>query len=136
MHAPVLQGGCFCGAVRYEVSGPTFRATICHCVDCRRAAAAPLVAWFCVRSSAFRILRGVPKSFASSAKGVRSFCPDCGTPLSFVHADYPDEVDITTCSLDTPEAVPPEDHVRIANQVSWIQLADSLPKHSASRVTY
>ena len=36
-----LAGGCMCGAVRYEADGAPFHATLCHCVDCRRAGGAP-----------------------------------------------------------------------------------------------
>jgi hypothetical protein len=36
-----LTGGCACGAVRYETDAEPFHRTLCHCVDCRRAAAAP-----------------------------------------------------------------------------------------------
>jgi hypothetical protein len=55
-------------------------------------------------------VQGHPSSFRSSSKATRSFCPHCGTQLTFQADDYPDEVDITTCSLDHPDAVPPRDH--------------------------
>src|SRR5262249_61019434 len=62
----------------------------------------------------------------SSGKGSRSFCPHCGTQLTFQADDHPDEVDITTCSLDDPEAVPPRDHTYTSGKVHWIQLTDRL----------
>jgi hypothetical protein len=133
MQAPILTGGCFCGNVRYEITGRPFNSTICHCNDCRRAAAAPLVACFSIKRAEFRVTQGTPKSFASSAWGTRSFCPDCGTQLTFLNSESPDEIDVTTCSLDTPESVPPTDHVRTARMLSWIRLADDLPKHKGKR---
>lgn len=133
MTAQVLTGGCFCGRVRYEITGQPFHSTICHCADCRKASAAPFVACFSVKRAGFRLTRGTPRAFASSAWGTRRFCPDCGTPLTFVHADWPDDIDVTTCSLDTPASVPPTDHVRTASQLCWIHLADDLPKHAGPR---
>jgi hypothetical protein len=133
MPARMLTGGCFCGNIRYEITGAPFHSTICHCADCRKAAAAPMVACFSVEKREFQITRGVPKSFASSAWGTRSFCPDCGTQLTFVHSELPDEIDVTTCSLDAPESVPPTDHVRTASGLPWIHLADGLPRHSGRR---
>jgi len=133
MQVPVLTGGCFCGNVRYEITGRPFYSTICHCRDCRRASAAPLVACFSVKRKEFELTRGTPKSFASSAWGTRTFCPECGTQLTFAHSGLPDEIDVTTCSLDAPESVPPTDHVRTSSKLSWIQLADELPKHSGQR---
>ncbi len=40
-----LEGGCQCGAVRYAITGEPALAAICHCTMCRRAHAAPAVAW-------------------------------------------------------------------------------------------
>jgi len=133
MKAQVLMGGCFCGNIRYEITGRPFNSTICHCTDCRKAAAAPPVACFSVKKREFQLTRGLPKSFASSAWGTRSFCPDCGTQLTFVHSELPDEIDVTTCSLDAPESVPPTDHVRTARRLPWIHLGDELPKHLGQR---
>jgi hypothetical protein len=126
----MLTGGCFCGKLRYEVPGAPFYSTICHCVDCRRASGAPLVAWFTVKQSEFRFVLGAPASFASSAPVLRAFCADCGTPLTYRHNDRPDEIDITTCSLDEPEWVPPMHHTWIAQTLPWIHVSDSLPKYS------
>ena len=129
----MLESGCSCGRVCYEAGGAPFHATLCHCADCRRAAAAPVVAWFTVRSADFRLTAGRPRSFASSAKGTRNFCPDCGTPLTFRSSDLPDEIDVATCSLDRPELVPPRDHTRVGSRLPWFRSAGGLPEYRASR---
>jgi len=129
----MLKGGCYCGSVRYEVSGIPFHPTVCHCVDCRRCTAAPLVAWFSVKRSEFRIVQGQPKHFASSKPVVRTFCPECGTPLTYQHDDFPDEIDISTCSLDTPDLVPPKDHTWTSQKLAWIDLSNALPHHQGNR---
>ncbi|MBP0589915.1 GFA family protein [Paraburkholderia sp. LEh10] len=128
----MLKGGCFCGKVRYEISGTPFDSTICHCTDCRRASASPFVAWFSVRQSGFRFVDGEPRSFASSKAVLRAFCPDCGTPLTYQHDDFPGEIDISTCSLDVPEQVPPEHHTWMSQKLPWIHVSDALPKHAGS----
>jgi hypothetical protein len=43
----------------------------------------------------FRFLSGTPSSFRSSDHGTRTFCPHCGTPLTFRSAHFPDEIDVT-----------------------------------------
>src|SRR5262249_38242564 len=58
-----LQGGCFCGRIRYEVAGRPFHETNCHCSICRRTTGAPFVAWFSVRPSEFRFVEGDPSHF-------------------------------------------------------------------------
>jgi hypothetical protein len=97
-----LQGGCMCGAVRYEASGEPFNATLCHCVDCRRASGAPALAWFSVRGDALRWTRGMPARNASSPGVERLFCARCGTQLTWHGAGAADEIDVTLCSLDDP----------------------------------
>jgi hypothetical protein len=129
----MLEGGCFCGQVRYEVDGVPFNSTVCHCSDCRRIAAAPVVAWFTARLSDFRFTADQPSRFASSEKVIRSFCPTCGTPLTYQNQGLPDEIDVSTCSLDNPVLLPPQDHVLTAEKLSWIQISDGLPQYSGSR---
>ena len=129
----MLEGGCLCGQVRYQAGGAPFHSTICHCTTCRRAAGAPMVAWFTLARAEFRLVAGKPARFASSPGVTRTFCPRCGTPLTFESGDYPDEIDITTASLDDPEAVPPCDHTRTATRLSWIRLGDGLPSFPDTR---
>jgi hypothetical protein len=129
----MLQGGCYCGRIRYEVTGTQFNKTNCHCSICRRTTGAPFVAWFSVRPSEFRLVSGEPARFRSSAKATRSFCAHCGTQLTFQGDDCPDEVDVTTCSLDHPEQVPPIDHIHTSSKVRWVHLSDGLPQHPEVR---
>jgi hypothetical protein len=129
----MLRGGCFCGDVRYEADGTPFDETNCHCSICRRTTGAPFVAWFSVGRTAFRFVSGTPVRFNSTDKGVRSFCPRCGTQLTFEHRDTPDEIDVTTGSLDDPESVPPRDHTRTSSRLSWVSLADDLPLYPEAR---
>jgi hypothetical protein len=129
----MLEGGCFCGDVRYRVEGAPAQETNCHCSICRRTTGAPFVTWFTVSPADFTFTAGTPARFASSAHGTRSFCPRCGTQLTFQSSRARDELDITTCSLDDPERVPPRDHTRTSSQLSWIELADDLPRFPEAR---
>ena len=129
----MLKGGCFCGWIRYEAAGTPFHETNCHCSICRRTTGAPFVAWFSVPRSRFRLLCGAPARFRSTAKGTRSFCPRCGTQLTFEHDEFPDEIDVTVCSLEQPERLPPKDHTHASSRLGWIRLADRLPEYPQSR---
>src|SRR5262245_18395647 len=128
----ILTGGCFCGAVRFEADGAPFHETNCHCSICRRTTGAQCVAWFSVRREQIRIVRGSPVRFHSTAKGIRSFCSSCGTQLTFEH-EGANEIDITTCSLDDPERVPPKDHTRTSSKLRWVKVGDDLPEHAEAR---
>lgn len=129
----MIGGGCLCGFVRYEAEGAPSHETCCHCSICRRASGAPFVAWFTVPAAGYRLVAGEPATFRSSAHGTRTFCPRCGTPLTFASTRLPDEVDVTTCSLDDPERAPPRDHTRVASRLAWVELGDALPAHREER---
>ena len=129
----LLQGGCFCGAVRYVADGEVFNSTLCHCSDCRRIAGAPAVAWFSVPMAGLRFSQGNPATFRSSAQVLRGFCATCGTTLTYQHDRYPDEIDIATASLDDPEAVPPQDHTFVQDRLVWMQMAGGLPEYRRTR---
>lgn len=124
-----LEGGCQCGAVRYRAVGPVLAAALCHCTMCRRASAAPAVAWAMYKEEQVSFLKETPARYASSPHATRGFCGQCGTQICFV-ADYiPGLVDITIGSLDNPNAVAPTLHYWYAEHLAWLQFGDNLPKH-------
>lgn len=122
-----LTGGCLCGAVRYRVTGTPFNATICHCGACRRASGAPMLAWFTIRCNEFVPTAGVARQFRSSDHGTRGFCGACGTALTFASTRFPDEIDVTTASLDDPEAVPPQSRIYTESRIGWTDGMEALP---------
>jgi len=53
--------------------------------------------------------------------------------LTYQHADFPAAIDVTTCSLDDPEAFPPADHLFVSHRLRWLQVNDHLPAHETIR---
>ncbi|MFP8880579.1 MAG: GFA family protein [Myxococcota bacterium] len=129
----MLQGGCLCGYIRYETHATPSDATSCHCGVCRRVQAAACVSWFTVPSGDFHLTGSEPTRFASSEHATRSFCPRCGTALSFQRNDTLQEIDITTCSLDEPGHVPPRDQTHTRSKVAWVELDPKLPAFAEAR---
>lgn len=125
-----LEGGCQCGAIRYEVTGTPVMAAICHCSMCRRASAAPAVAWAMFQESQVVLTGGQPKFHASSGEARRGFCGDCGTQISFSAAYIPGLVDITIGSLDQPESITPQFHYWHSRHLAWAEFTDDLPRHA------
>jgi hypothetical protein len=123
---PMLTGGCFCGAIRYQATGRPLSATNCHCTMCRKATGAPFVTWFGVRASDFYIINGEPMRFNTSEHVTRSFCSCCGTHLTFQYANVKDVIYVTSCSLDDPTLASPVDNVHTDTRLAWIA-PDGLP---------
>ena len=106
---------------------------VCHCQTCRRVAASPVVAWVTFERKAFAFVKGEPASFHSTAPVTRTFCRDCGTPLTYSRADSPDSIDVATCSLDDPNAFPPTHHSWLSHDLSWVRFGDGLRTFQESR---
>lgn len=126
-----LSGRCLCGAISYEVSGEPRFAALCHCVDCRRAAGAPMVAWAMFAEAALVLTKGSPKTINSSGTAMRSFCSDCGSGLFYRNAAVlPGLVDIQTATLDNPDALPPTLHIQTADRIGWMKHLTEMPEFS------
>jgi hypothetical protein len=69
----------------------------------------------------------------SSERGCRSFCGTCGTPLVFEHQDFPEELDVTLCSLDEPEAIAPRDHTYLRSRLPWVDRLGGLDRYPLAR---
>jgi len=121
-------GGCLCGAVRYEITGPVSNPCYCHCTTCRRATGAPLVPWGTFAREAVRIVRGRLSEFRSSAQVSRGFCAHCGTSLTYRHEARAGEIDVTLATLDDPTLVPPRMHVWVKDRLPWVAIGDDLPQ--------
>jgi hypothetical protein len=114
-----VEGGCYCGEVRYRFRGAPLHSTVCHCVDCRRAAGAQSVAWVTAPAAAFGWTKGEPARFRSSPPVERTFCGRCGASLTYTHSRRANDIDITTATLDDPEAFPPTKDVFAEQKLSW-----------------
>lgn len=117
-----ITGGCYCGKIRFTANGPPLYQANCHCANCRRAAGAQSVAWITVKPSEFRFEIGTPKRYRTDTGAHRTFCDSCGTSLTYENDDRPNEIDITTGSLDQPEEFAPNRDVFPEEKVSWVSL--------------
>jgi hypothetical protein len=104
-----VTGGCRCGAVRFAIARPAEPATACHCESCRRVTSSPWVPW--VTTRALRWTGEPPRKFESSPGVTRTFCPTCGSPLTYTSVKEGGDIDVLVCCLDEPEAWPPVAHI-------------------------
>ncbi len=121
---PKLTGGCHCGKVRYEVTGPAGAATICHCRSCQRCCGAQSVGWVEFKLEQVSWSGQERTSFASSKQVERTFCSHCGCSLSYQRKA--DSIDLTIASLDNPEAVKPSREIWLDHRLSWTALNHDL----------
>jgi hypothetical protein len=79
-----LEGGCYCGKVRYLAEGePAFKAQ-CHCRECQYISGGAPNMFMLMPPEGFTYTKGAPKQFARSdleSPVRREFCAACGTHL-------------------------------------------------------
>jgi hypothetical protein len=80
-----LEGGCYCGSVRYIAEGePKLRAQ-CHCRECQYISGGSPNIFMLMPVDGFSFTKGTPKQFTrSDLEGAvtRAFCAECGTHLT------------------------------------------------------
>jgi hypothetical protein len=117
-------GGCQCGAVRFSVSGPLGRASICHCRMCQKAFAGPYGALVSAPEGLIWT-RGAPAHFRSSNRVRRGFCAACGTPLTFEIDGEP--VELAIVAFDDPASIAPVIQHALDARLPWTDVAADLP---------
>ncbi len=126
-----LTGRCLCGAIRYAAPEQPKWTALCHCESCRRSASAPVVAWMGFPKETIA-WSGERSFYNSSEIATRSFCPTCGTQLSFESTRWPGELHLYAVSLDDPERYEPQLHCYHDEHLSWLKIEDDLPVYSGS----
>lgn len=103
---PLYQGSCLCGAVRYEARTEIKAPSHCHCTMCQKAHGAAFGSYGNVPVGSFAFTHGADRvRHCESSPGVtRSFCPECGSPLTWhsAHGDAAAWMSFSLGTLDTP----------------------------------
>ena len=79
-----LEGGCYCGAVRYVAEGEPMLQAQCHCRECQYVTGGSPNMFVAMPRDGFKYTKGAPKQFSRKdlEKPVtREFCAECGTHL-------------------------------------------------------
>jgi hypothetical protein len=80
-----LEGGCYCGSVRYVAEGEPMLKAQCHCRECQYISGGSPNMFMLMPVGGFAYAKGTPKQFTrSDLEGAvtREFCAECGTHLT------------------------------------------------------
>ncbi len=100
-----IEGGCYCGALRYEVEGDPLFLGQCHCRECQYTSGGHPNAVMGMPDANFSYTQGAAKGFQRSDLEnpvTREFCGDCGTPILSRAPSVPGAVLLKVGSFDDP----------------------------------
>jgi hypothetical protein len=80
-----LEGGCYCGQVRYVAEDEPIMKAQCHCRECQYISGGSPNMFVLMPPNGFSYTKGAPKQFARSDLEnavTREFCAECGTHIT------------------------------------------------------
>lgn len=122
----VYQGSCFCGAVRFTISGEAVAMGYCHCESCRAWSAAPVNAFTLWKPDAVQITQGAENigTYSKTPLSYRKWCKTCG---GHVFTEHP-----TWGLTDVYAAVIPDfpyhADIHVNYEETTLRIKDGLPK--------
>lgn len=132
------EGGCHCGAIRYQCTRDPESTFYCHCRDCQRTTGSPFSMELMINREGFQI-QGPMQSYVvtgDSGKPVsRWFCAACGAGV-FVECEAdPQYIFLKVGSLDDASWVAPQMHIYTAAKQPWVLIQDGLPQYEGMPAT-
>jgi hypothetical protein len=117
---------CFCGEVKFEVTGEPVAMGYCHCSSCRHWSAGPLNAFTLWQPDAVKVTQGAASvgTYNKTPASFRKWCKKCGGHLFSDHPGF-GLVDIYAALLPKLRFEPGV-HVNYAESV--LHIHDGVPK--------
>ncbi len=128
MNAKLLNGGCECRAVRFQVPDEFRYAMNCHCSRCRAGT-----------GSAFKSIAGIERGKLELVEGAdrllvwgepdqnHTRCAVCGGFLYSVVRDG-EWVHVGMGTLEDEPSIRPQIHIHVASKAPWFEITDELPQ--------
>jgi hypothetical protein len=125
-----LEGGCYCGEVRYVAEGEPIMKAQCHCRECQYISGGSPNMFLLMPPDGFRYTKGTPRQFARSdleRPVTREFCATCGTHLITRRPGLP-AVILKAGTLDDPSLFGrPQMAIYTIDKQVFHQIPDGLP---------
>jgi hypothetical protein len=101
-----VEGGCYCGQVRFKAEGEPVMKGQCHCRECQYISGGAPNVILAMPIAGFAYTKGTPKTFTRSdleRAVTREFCANCGTHMISRAPGFP-AVIVKVGTLDDPKA--------------------------------
>lgn len=123
-----LEGGCFCGEIRYQITGEPVLQHYCFCSDCLSITGTDGYAGYMVKNEDFSLIKGLPRTHDKISKEgqilKRHFCGTCGSNL-WGKTEF-GLTNVSAGSLDDPSVFKPTKKVFAHDAPNWARVPDDL----------
>ena len=106
-----IEGGCYCGELRYSSSGESQASIQCHCRECQYITGGHPNVLMVMPLDGFKFLKGEPQEFKRNdiEKPVTwLFCKNCGTAIGTRSPMRPDSIILKVGTFDDPSIFEPK----------------------------
>ena len=100
-----IQGGCYCGNIRYIAEGEPEASIQCHCRECQYITGGNPNVIMIMPINGFKFLKEEPQTFKRKDldKAVtRLFCKECGTAIGTKSPARPNSIILKVGTFDNP----------------------------------
>ena len=120
------KGSCFCGAVKFTVSGEPAGMGYCHCESCRHWSAGPVNAFTLWSPEAVKITQGADNigTYNKTPQSSRKWCKNCGGHIFTEHPEW----GVTDVYAAVLPQLPFQPGVHVNYQEAVLHLRDGHPK--------
>ena len=123
-----MEGGCFCGAVRYGLKAAPMFVHCCHCTDCQCQTGSAFVINALVEAANVDVTEGEPMPVAMPTDSGRPHIVwRCGTCQTALWSDYGGRevmLFVRVSTLDERHAITPDVHIYTRSKVPWVRLPE------------
>ena len=120
-------GGCLCGAVRYEINGSLPKVVYCHCEQCRKTSG-HYVAATAVDIDDLNMTEDAGLTWYESSKTAkRGFCKICGSSIFWApaHGKY---MGVMAGPIAAPTGLSSREHIYTSDASDYYEITDGLPQ--------
>lgn len=124
-----IEGGCYCGEVRYEANGDPMMQAQCHCRECQYITGGQPNMIVAMPKDGFSYAKGGPKGFARSDLDnpvTRFFCENCGTAIGTETPALPGAMILKVGTMDDPGFYSPQVAIFTKDRQSFHHIAEGV----------
>jgi hypothetical protein len=123
----VVEGSCHCGFITYEAQIEPETAGVCQSLT-----GSAFRTFVLSIEGGFRLLSGQPKAYTkvgeSGAKGVQTFCPECGSPIySTSDGNDPKIYSLRTGTIRQRSELVPRAQIWTRSAQPWLGVLSDIP---------